>query len=315
MITSMLASMVQQLPGGVVVLNSHCQISYVNQFVCRHSELTERDILGKSFFSTFPEVPKAWFNRKIETVFSTKQPLQISWQQRLYLLKFPRLQQSEHAQAYMAQSCSLFLLKHPQNNEPYLCIWIQDATEQARYHAQLLLTQQQLKIHDRVDKLTGLMNRQFWHQQLQLEIARAERYERPLSLMIFNIDRFKALNDEFGHQKADLLLQALARQTAGLLRDNDLLARFAGAEFAVVLPDTTLTGAMEVANRLRQHIAQQPLLEREPNVRITVSLGVTVHQLGVTADEFVQQADQALYQAKRAGRNQASLWSAAAKAS
>lgn len=307
--------MVQQLPGGVVVLNSHCKIIYVNKFICRYSELAERDLVGKSFFATFPEVPKAWFNRKIETVLTSMVPEQISWQQRLYLLKFPRQATAEQAQLYMAQSCTLMPLRHPLNGELQLCIWIQDTTEQARYHAQLLFTQQQLKIHERQDSLTGLMNRQFWQQQLQLEIARAERYERPLALLLFDIDRFKSLNDQYGHQQGDLLLQALARVTTSLLRDNDLLARFAGAEFAVILPDTPLNGAIEVANRIRLQLAQQPLLEPYQALRITISAGVSLYQAAMTADELIQQADQALYQAKRAGRDQVSVFTASARAS
>ncbi|MCB5225492.1 diguanylate cyclase [Alishewanella sp. 16-MA] len=315
MISSILVSMVQHLPGGVLLLNSHCQISYANSFIYRYSELTERELVGKSFFSLFPEVPKAWFNRKMQSVLTSQQTEQISWQQRLYLLKFPRQQHLDQTQVYMAQNCTLIALRHPQTHEQFLCLWIQDASEQARYHAKLLMTQQQLKIHDRQDSLTGLMNRQFWQQQLLLEIARAERYERPLSLMMFDIDQFKHLNDQYGHKAADILLQSLARHCAGLLRDNDLLARFGGASFAVVLPDTTLNGAIEVANRVRLQLSEQAFIEHEPKVRVTISAGVSLHQMSNSADELILQADQALYQAKRAGRNQVSIWNTAAIAS
>jgi len=306
--------MVQQLPGGVIVLNSHCKMVYVNKFVCRYSELPERELLGKSFFSMFPEVPKAWFNRKIEAVLTQQTPELISWQQRLYLLKFPRQTAQEHAQRYMAQNCTLLPLRDSNSGELHLCLWIQDVSEQVRYHAQLLFTQQQLKLHERQDSLTGLMNRTFWQQQLTLEIARAERYERPLSLLLFNLDRFKAFNDQYSHQQGDMVLQSFAKMIAALLRDNDLFARFAGAEFALILPDTPLVGAIEVANRMKKQLAQQVLLAQHPTLHLTMSIGISVYETATPTDAFIQQAEQALYQAKCAGRDQTSVFTLTAKA-
>lgn len=301
-------SLLRQLPGGVLILNNGSKISYVNHFICQYSQLTEKALLGKSFFSCFPEVPRDWFNRKIEAVLTQKKAETISWQQRLYLLKFPQEQKAASHSSYMAQTCTLLPLVHPTSGEAYIAIWLQDVSEQASYHAELLVSQQLLKVHERQDQLTGLMNRDFWQRQLQLEMARAERYERPLSLLLFNVDRFKHLNEHYGQQQGDSVLQEIARQAASLLRDNDLLARFAGAEFALVLPDTPLTGAIEVANRLRTKLFAQALLEQQPAVRISISVGVCLFQSGNSVDELIHQSEQALYQAKRAGRNQVSIF-------
>lgn len=304
----MLESLMQHLPGGVLILNSSCQIRYVNHFICRFSDLTAQQLVGKSFFSSFPEVPQAWFNRKIEAVLKEQVTELISWQQRLYLLKFPRQSLGEETPRYMAQNCSLIPMRHPGTGELHLCLWIQDASEQARYHAKLLFTQQQLKVHERQDSLTGLMNRAFWQQQLQLEITRAERYERPLSLLLFNVDKFKPFNDKYGHQQGDQLLQALAKFSAALLRDNDLLARFGGAEFAIALPDTALSGAVEVANRFRLQLANSDLLKSLPAVKVTISVGISQYQSPVDTSALIQGAEQALHQAKCAGRNQVSVF-------
>ncbi|GHG65327.1 diguanylate cyclase [Alishewanella longhuensis] len=311
---AMFESVMQQLPGGILILNSSCQILYVNHYICRYSDLTAQQLIGKSFFASFPEVPQAWFNRKIEAVLSQKITEQISWQQRLYLLKFPRQDAGDESRRYMAQNCTLMPLPNPVSGELQLCLWIQDASEQARYHAKLLFTQQQLKVHERQDSLTGLMNRSFWQQQLQLEITRAERYERPLSLLLFNVDRFKPFNDKYGHEHGDQLLQALAKFSAALLRDNDLLARFGGAEFAIALPDTAIIGALEVANRFRVQLANSRLLTALPSIQVTISIGVSQYQSDVDMSELIQRAEQALHQAKCAGRNQVSIFTAKNKA-
>lgn len=302
----MLESVMQQLPGGVIILNSSCDILYVNHFVCRHSDLTAQQLIGQSFFARFPEVPQVWFSRKLETVLSQQLTEHISWQQRLYLLKFPQGALAEDSPLYMAQNCTLFPLRHPVSGELHLGLWIQDASEQARYHAKLLVTQQQLKVHERQDALTGLLNRAFWQQQLALEISRAQRYQRPLSVVLFNIDRFKPFNDKYGHQQGDQLLQLLAKCTASLLRDNDLLARFGGAEFAIALPDTALAGALEVAHRLNVQLANTVLLPSLASTPITLSVGVCQHQGNCTVSELIQGAERALHQAKCAGRNQVS---------
>lgn len=296
--------LLKQLPGGIILLSSTYQMIFVNQFVCQQSGLKERDLLGKDFFQSFPEVPISWFCRKAVEVVTQCQMQQINWQQRLYLLKFPRQSLNEHQ--VMAQNISLIPL--PQNSEGSLAIWIEDATETARCHAQLLLTTQQLRQHERLDGLTDLPNRQSWLQQLHLELARAERYQRPLTILLFELDRFKALNDQYGHQYGDITLQNLARQCSTLLRDNDVFARLGGAEFAVLLPDTDLTGGLEVTKRIRASLALQSSEEPLSKISLSISCGLSTWSRDTAADTLLQQVEQALYQAKCAGKNQTSIW-------
>lgn len=307
-----LQRLVNQLPGAVLVLNSRYQLSYVNAFLCQQLELPEAQLLGQDFFSLFPEVPKSWFCRKMAEVLQQQQTQQLSWQQRLYLLKLPRQVKAEQSEFQMAQNVSFIPLSHPQE-EAQLALWLEDASEAARYHAEVLFKTQQLKQLDRFDTLTALPNWQYLQQQLQLELTRAERYQRPLALLRFELDRFKLLNDQYGHQHGDQMLQGLARQFSALLRDNDLLARLAGAEFAVILPDTELAGAIEVAQRLRQQMEQFCAVQSAA-VKLTISCGISTGTAGCSVETMLQQADQALYQAKRAGRNQISIWSEAALA-
>ncbi|HRD93850.1 MAG TPA: diguanylate cyclase [Accumulibacter sp.] len=154
------------------------------------------------------------------------------------------------------------------------------------------------------DKLTGAWNRRRLEECVGSEMGRFERYQHPLSLLIVDIDFFKAINDRYGHGCGDLVLQSLTGQLQGMLRGTDSLARWGGEEFVVLCPDTNRATAATLAERLRARIAEA----RFPEVgQLTVSVGVAECGAGETWAEWFQRADQALYSAKAGGRNQVQL--------
>lgn len=155
------------------------------------------------------------------------------------------------------------------------------------------------------DPLTGLHNRRHFFELARLEIASAERYQKPLSALMLDLDHFKQVNDTYGHLAGDLVLQAFAQRTLFCVREVDVVGRYGGEEFALLLPDTTLAGAMELAERLRETIGASPVAVEDVSVPITVSVGVTVFPLGsgLSCDKLFDRADQALYTAKEGGRN------------
>lgn len=155
------------------------------------------------------------------------------------------------------------------------------------------------------DHLTGMYNRRYLMESLDKEVQRTARKGGNLSLLILDIDHFKNVNDTYGHLQGDIVLQKVAVQLQKELRSYDTAARYGGEEFISVLPDTTLTEAAFVAERIRMSI--QALTFREPlsALNITVSLGVAtfdVHRCA-TMDDFIKLADDALYRAKTGGRN------------
>ncbi|WP_316935714.1 diguanylate cyclase [Halomonas sp. ANAO-440] len=160
------------------------------------------------------------------------------------------------------------------------------------------------------DPLTGLGNRRFLQDQAAMEIARARRSGAPLGLIVIDLDHFKRINDEYGHDVGDIVLQAFARTAKEQLREGDVLCRMGGEEFAVLLPDTTQHQAIHVAERLRQALETSSVeVDHELNagrqLNYTASLGVTL----VMADEpslkpAIKRADRGLYLAKEQGRNQ-----------
>lgn len=158
----------------------------------------------------------------------------------------------------------------------------------------------------RTDTLTGLSNRRDFYERAAREMHRSKRHEVPMAVFMLDIDHFKRINDEHGHDGGDLVLQQMAGVCESLLRNVDLLARMGGEEFAVMLPDTSAERAVEVAERLRQAVAALTvLLPSGQTVRFTASIGIAMCR-GADADIDValKRADVALYQAKAAGRNQ-----------
>lgn len=159
------------------------------------------------------------------------------------------------------------------------------------------------------DPLTGLGNRRYLENQAAMEIARAERSRAPLSLIAVDLDHFKRINDTYGHDVGDVVLQAFAKLARQVLRDGDVLCRMGGEEFAVLLPDTSRNQAMQVAQRLREAVATTPArvgqdAMEDGTLAYSASLGVTLVSTGeITLKPAIKRADQGLYAAKEAGRN------------
>lgn len=155
------------------------------------------------------------------------------------------------------------------------------------------------------DELTGLSNRRHFMEELEREIERAHRYDRPLSLVLMDLDHFKSVNDTHGHAAGDQVLRAAAVSLRSVGRDVDIAARIGGEELALLLPETTQAGALTVAERMRERIEAE--WHRAPSgaaFRITGSIGVASLGRGAaTGEALLQAADEALYRAKAEGRN------------
>jgi diguanylate cyclase (GGDEF)-like protein len=154
-----------------------------------------------------------------------------------------------------------------------------------------------------IDPLTQLHNKRYLLEFLSREIARASRHERPLALVIMDVDHFKTLNDEYGHVAGDHILRALGRQLASQLRREELAARYGGEEFVFVLPETDLAEARNFAERLRALVEDQLLSFEGQGIQTTASFGVCVLEAVCEPDELIAVADEQLYRAKEAGRN------------
>jgi two-component system, cell cycle response regulator len=155
------------------------------------------------------------------------------------------------------------------------------------------------------DGLTEIYNKRYFDETLEREMSRAERYERDLSILMFDIDFFKKVNDTHGHLAGDYVLRELASVVSKRARREEIFARYGGEEFLILLPETDKVGAMELAEQLRVLIASHSFIFEGERIPVTVSIGVATLSSGdkMLPSEFIKRADECLYKAKSGGRN------------
>ena len=181
---------------------------------------------------------------------------------------------------------------------------VRDISNRKRAEAQLRESEKRYKELSITDGLTKLYNSRHFHTNMQLEMERANRYNRALALLMIDIDNFKRFNDTYGHQAGDKALFKTGAVIRSALREADTGYRYGGEEFAVILPETVGLGAVQVAERIRQDIADMPIsLKSETSFSITVSLGVSELQANDNLSQLIGRADQNLYAAKTEGKN------------
>jgi len=151
-----------------------------------------------------------------------------------------------------------------------------------------------------IDELTGINNRRELLKKLRNDILRAERFDLPLSVLMVDVDKFKQINDTYGHQRGDMVLQGMARVLSQNLRNVDYMGRYGGEEFLVVLPNTHKDGGLVVAEKLRKRIEEENF---DGGIKATASFGVAELAKGEDLTSLVNRADEAMYQAKKMGRN------------
>lgn len=150
------------------------------------------------------------------------------------------------------------------------------------------------------DPLTNIFNRRKFSRELKKEMGRALRYERPLSLIMFDIDFFKQINDQFGHQSGDYVLQEIVRLVNNHIRKTDIFARYGGEEFVVLMPETDINGARYLAEKIRQIIEHHKFEKVE---QATCSFGIAEYTSSEDEYDFIRRVDMALYEAKNTGKN------------
>jgi len=195
----------------------------------------------------------------------------------------------------------LYLVDHPQGFSEAdvellsdISVQIAIAIQKAQLH-QLAIT----------DGLTGLYIHRYFQLRLDAALTKARRRQEPVSLILFDVDHFKKFNDTWGHQIGDKVLKQVAEITAATVREGiDLAARYGGEEFTVIMPNTSLEGAVQLAERIRTNIEQATLVQDEKTISITISLGCAAFpEHAVDKENLIKAADEALYRAKQAGRN------------
>ncbi|MDN3518868.1 diguanylate cyclase [Aquisalimonas lutea] len=301
----LLESIVDRVNVGVLVVDAHYTVVRWNRFMAMHSGLAADDVLGRDLFTVFPDLPRRWLTQKLRGVFLLKNYAFTSWEQRPYLFRFPHNRPATTAVVdCMRQDCTFIPIKDGDNHVTHVCITIMDATDTCIYQIQLREAMDSLEKSSARDPLTGIFNRGHIESRLRDEFARSHRHDSDLSVILFDIDHFKRVNDLHGHMAGDEVLCEVANRVAGALRKEDVFGRYGGEEFTVVLPDSDLAAARVVAERLRHCIAARPIVTSAGAVDVTVTLGVCRRHPDIATHEtLLNRADQALYRGKAGGRN------------
>lgn len=176
-----------------------------------------------------------------------------------------------------------------------------------RQKKELEASLEQIQLLATQDELTGLVNRRHMTQLLRAEQVRQQRTGLVMSVVLLDLDLFKRINDSFGHQAGDTVLRTFAHSVLPGLRTSDVLARWGGEEFLLMLPDTAPGEALQCVERMRAILAQVPFDEIDPGLRLSFSAGLAACHPGESIEEVIELADQALYRAKQAGRSRTIL--------
>ena len=302
---------VDRTHAGIFVVNRNMELVLWNQFMEVHSGRKAQTLLGKNLFDEFPELPRKWLARKVENVFILKNFSFTSWEQRPYLFKFPHNRPVTGGVDCMRQNCTLMPVKTTAGEVEYVCFTLFDVTDTSIYQQQLKALTQELREVGNHDGLTHLFNRRYIEETLSKEFNRARRYAHPLTVILTDIDHFKQVNDTHGHLAGDEVLRIISRRLQNSLRDTDILGRYGGEEFLIVLPNTGTRGGKVLAERLRHAIESEPVAFGDTHLTIKVSLGITeLREDSRKYEQLIGEADQALYQSKERGRNQATVFTA-----
>ncbi|TDG05249.1 sensor domain-containing diguanylate cyclase [Paraburkholderia guartelaensis] len=294
---------VERVGFGIFVVDRDMKVLSWNRFMQDHSGVTAEDVIGCSIFERFPDLPRAWLTRKVESVFQLGSFAFSSWEQRPYLFQFDHDRPITGGVDYMQQDCTFMPLMRGRDVIA-VCVTISDVTHVSVMQREREEAVAKLREYADRDGLTGIANRRFFETRLADEFLRWQRYGGELSMLLFDLDHFKRINDEFGHVAGDTVLRSMAQRVSGVVRKQDVFGRFGGEEFALLLPCTPLDDALYVAEKIRRTIGDEPIEVQGVIVPVTASVGAATARTGAPDYEgMINEADAALYTAKRQGRN------------
>ncbi|MCP3706142.1 GGDEF domain-containing protein [Paraburkholderia sp. CNPSo 3274] len=294
---------VERVGFGIFVVDRDMNVLSWNRFMQDHSGVTAEDVTGRSIFERFPDLPRTWLTRKVESVFQLGSFAFSSWEQRPYLFQFEHDRPITGGVDYMQQDCTFMPLMRGRDVIA-VCVTISDVTHVSVMQREREDAVAKLREYADRDGLTGIANRRFFETRLADEFLRWQRYGGELSMLLFDLDHFKRINDEFGHMAGDTVLRSMAQRVSGVVRKQDVFGRFGGEEFALLLPCTPLDDALYVAEKIRRTIGDEPIEVQGVIVPVTASVGAATARTGAPDYEgMINEADAALYTAKRQGRN------------
>ncbi|MBI9106353.1 MAG: GGDEF domain-containing protein [Spirochaetales bacterium] len=284
---------------GIVIIDANYKVKEWNRWMEIQSRIDKKDIIDTNIFNHYPNLKSASFMRSCKSVL--KFGNYVFFSQKLHKYLFPLMVTGVYSKSfdYMQQSCSMTPLRDNDGNVTNIVITVQNVTEN-------VFLEKSLKAMVLEDGLTGIYNRRYLDKRLEEEFFRFKRTGRSLSLIMLDIDDFKKINDTYGHPFGDTVLKRIAETCMSVTRDSDVLARFGGEEFCLILPESERAGALAFGERLRKAIADLkiPFNKAGKDISLTASLGISVVDSQTESGAaLLKEADAALYFSKKNGKN------------
>jgi len=285
---------------GLVVIDKNLKVCHWNRWMELHSGVSADKIIGSSIFDFYQGLNKPGFLRNCKSVFTFGNSCFLSYQFHHYLFPFAPLSAFESQFSHMQQNCTIGPLRDVNNSIEHIFISVQDATEIASYESG---SQEEHKEDKYIkDELTGVYNRKHLKELIKKEFERHKESREPLSLIMLDLDSFKTINDTYGHKCGDFILKSVASTIEKSIRNSDILARYGGKEFCLLLPETPIETASTLADLLKNIISKTICQYQEIPIKVTVSMGVTGLSEEMDSPEaLLNKVEECLNEAKRTG--------------
>ncbi|OAJ92682.1 sensor domain-containing diguanylate cyclase [Vibrio bivalvicida] len=297
------------LDAGLIVIDKEYKVCVWNTFMQSYSGIGAEEILGKTLFDTIDGLPELWLRGKVSAAFTLNSRGFSCWEDRPFLFKFKNFSPISNGLKEMHQNITFSPLTSVNGEVSHVSIIISDVSDIAKNKIHLTDSNQKLSDLSKTDGLTKLYNRAYWESCLQSEFEHCQITGSTSSLVIFDIDHFKRVNDTFGHTVGDAVIRHTANELKKASRESDICGRYGGEEFTVLLPGTCATQALYFTERLRKRIEQANVDYEQHSVKYTVSLGVCELSPYQTSHlTWLEHADKSLYFSKQTGRNRSTIF-------
>mgnify|MGYP000326529644 CR=1 FL=1 len=292
---------------GIIILDKDLSIIGWNHWLELFTGKSEKEVLDKNLCQLYSYINKTKLQRRIKTVLVTNHSTFYTMDQNNFLIDIPYNNITNSQFKSMQQNVTIvpFNLEKEQ-----VCIFIYDNTSLSETNVKLNDLNNELKELSHKDYLTGLYNRRFFAEEAARAIALTLRNNSQFSIITMDIDKFKNINDTYGHAAGDMVIINVAEKLKELIRKSDIPARFGGEEFVLLLYDISSTNAMKVAENMRKLVENLEIHYENEIIKFTISFGVA--QFDTFKDDnniehTIVRADKALYEAKKSGRNKVVL--------
>ncbi|OLQ70142.1 diguanylate cyclase [Photobacterium proteolyticum] len=297
------------IDAGVVIIDKEYNVWAWNTFMQAYSGITSEQIMGKNLFDVVDDLPVKWLKNKIASTFKLRMRSFSCWEDRPSIFNFSNFSPVTGGSSLMFQNMTLTPLKSLSGELSHICLTITDVSDIAKNKTHLRESNEQLTHLSMTDRLTQLYNRGHWEACLAEEFERCRKANIPSTLVMFDIDHFKKVNDTFGHIAGDGVIRKVSSLLRRTKRHSDIAGRYGGEEFGVILPGTSAELGLYFTERLRSRVEDASVAVDVRNISVTISLGVCEWAPWMSSyEKWLELSDSALYESKQNGRNQTTVY-------